>query len=91
MLAQGSPIFHSSCEGELGLLLSHSRVNSPPLGLCPEINVPLRGDRDLGVAFQTHPGGQSSSGVEAKNSTPLYIRVVYLLKPTEWLKGSQAS
>ena len=43
VLAQGSPIFHSSCEGELGLLLSHRRVNSPPLGLCPETNVPLQG------------------------------------------------
>ena len=27
-----------------------------------------RGDRDLGVAFQTHPGSQASSRMEAKNS-----------------------
>ena len=27
-----------------------------------------RGDRDLGVAFQTHPGSQASSRGEAKDS-----------------------
>ena len=91
VLAQGSPIFHSSCEGELGLLLSHSRVNSPPLGLCPETNVPLQGRQGSRGCVPDSPRRQSSSGVEAKNSAPLYIRVVYLLKPTEWLKGSQAS
>ena len=50
-----------------------------------------RGDRDLGVAFQTHPGSQASSRVEAKNSALLSSRDRYLLEPTERPKGSQAS
>ena len=50
-----------------------------------------RGDRDLGVAFQTHPGSQASSRVEAKNSAILSNRDGYLLEPTEWSNGSQAS
>ena len=49
------------------------------------------GDRDLGVAFQTHPGSQASSGVEAKNSALLSSWDGSLLEPTEWPKGSQAS
>ena len=47
-----------------------------------------RGDEDLGVAFQTHPGTQASSRVEAKNSALLSSRDGYLLEPTEWPKGS---
>ena len=50
-----------------------------------------RGDRDLWVAFQTHPGSQASSRVEAKNSALLSSCDGYLLEPTEWPKGSQAS
>ena len=50
-----------------------------------------RGDRDLGVAFQTHLGIQASSQVEAKNSALLSSRDRYLLEPTDWLKGRQAS
>ena len=50
-----------------------------------------RGDRDLWVAFQTHPGSQASSRVEAKNSALLSSCDRYLLEPTEWPKGSQAS
>ena len=50
-----------------------------------------RGDRDLGVAFQTHPGSQASSRVEAKNSALVSNRDWYLLEPPEWPKGSQAS
>ena len=50
-----------------------------------------RGYRDLGVAFQTHPGSQASSRVEAKNSALLSSRDRYLLEPTERPKGSQAS
>ena len=50
-----------------------------------------RGDRNLGVAFQTHPGSQASSCVEAKNSALLLSLDGYLLEPTEWPKGSQAS
>ena len=50
-----------------------------------------KSDRDLEVAFQTHPGSQASSRVEAKNSTLLLSRDGYLLEPPEWPKGSQAS
>ena len=50
-----------------------------------------RGDRNLGVAFQTHPGSQASSRMEAKNSSLLSNYNRYLLEPTEWSKGSQAS
>ena len=49
------------------------------------------GDRDLGVAFQTHPGSQASFRVEAQNSALLSSRDGYLLKPTEWPKRNQAS
>ena len=50
-----------------------------------------RGDRDLGLAFQTHPGSQASSRVEAKKSALLSSCDGYLLEPIEWPKGSQAS
>ena len=50
-----------------------------------------RGDRDLGVAYQTHPGNQASSRGEAKNSAILLGRDWYLLEPTVCPKGSQAS
>ena len=45
------------------------------------------GGRDLGVALQAHPGNQSSSQVEAKNSALFSSRDGYLLEPTEWTKG----
>ena len=50
-----------------------------------------RGDRDLGLAYQTHPGNQASSRGEAKNSAVLLSRDGYLLEPTVCPKGSQAS
>ena len=50
-----------------------------------------RGYRDLGVAFQTNPVSQASSLGEAKDSALLSGRDGYLLEPTEWPKGSQAS
>ena len=50
-----------------------------------------RGDRDLGVAYKTHPGNQASSRGEAKNSAVLLSRNGYLLEPTVCPKGSQAS
>ena len=50
-----------------------------------------RGDRDLGVAFLMHPGSQSLSRGEAKDSTLLSSYDGYLLEPTEWPKGSQES
>ena len=50
-----------------------------------------RGDRDLGVAFLMHPGSQSLSRGEAKDSALLSSCDGYLLEPTEWPKGSQSS
>ena len=49
------------------------------------------GNRDLGVAFQTHLGSQASSRGEAKDSTLFSSLDRYLLEPTEWPKMSQAS
>ena len=49
------------------------------------------GNRDLWVAFKIHPGSQASSRVEAKKSTLLSSCDGYLVEPTEWPKGSQAS
>ena len=50
-----------------------------------------RGNRDLGVAFQTHLRSQAWYIGEAKNSALLSSPNGYLLEPTEWPKGSQAS
>ena len=50
-----------------------------------------RGDSDIGVAFQTHPGSQASTRVEAKSSILLWSSDGYLLDPTEWSKGSYSS
>ena len=43
-----------------------------------------RGDRDLGVAFQTHLVSQALSRGEAKDSTLFSSRDMYLVEPTEW-------
>ena len=72
MLAQGSPIFNSSCEGELGI--AHESLYGKRdliLACVQDLMFLSRGDRDLGVAFQTHPGNQALSRVEAKNSALL--------------------
>ena len=50
-----------------------------------------RGDRYIEVAFQSHPVGQALSRGEAKDSAVLLSRDAYLLEPTEWPIGSQAS
>ena len=50
-----------------------------------------RGDRDLGVAFQTHLGTQVSSRGEAKDSAVLSSRDGSFLEPTVWPNQSQAS
>src|SRR5574341_1033634 len=48
-----------------------------------------RGDRDLGVAFQTHPGRQSFISSGRKNPALLTCRDGYLLELTGWTKGVQ--
>ena len=50
-----------------------------------------RGDRNLGVAFQTHPGSQASLRVEAKTSILLWSIDGYFLKPADWPNGSHSS
>ena len=50
-----------------------------------------RGDRDLGVASQTHLLSQALSRGEAKDTILLSSRDGYLLEPTKWPKGSLAS
>ena len=50
-----------------------------------------RGDTDPTVAFQTDPWSQASSRGGEKDSALLSSRDGYLLEPTEWPKGSQAS
>ena len=91
-LAQGSPIFNSSCEGELGIAHESLQGKRDFIQACVQDLMFLsRGDRDLGVAFQTHPGSQASSRGEAKDSTLLSSRDGYLLEPIEWPTGSQTS
>ena len=46
-----------------------------------------RGDRNLGVAFQTHPGSQASSRRERMDSTLLSSRDGYPLEPKSGLNG----
>ena len=50
-----------------------------------------RGDTDPGIAFHTDQGSQVSSRGEGKDSALLSSRDGYILEPTEWPKGSQAS
>ena len=82
VLAQGSPIFHSSFEGELGMLSSHCRANRPHLGLCPETNVPLQGRQGSRSCIPGSPGESVliSSGSKELRS-PLESRRVSLGAP----------
>ena len=92
MLAHGSPIFHLSCEGELGIALESLQGKRHLIYACVQDLIFLsRGDRDLGIAFQTHPGNQAWSRREGKDSALLLSRDGYLLEHTEWPNGCQAS
>ena len=51
-----------------------------------QLSVP-RGDRDLGLAYQTHPGNQASSQGEAKNSAVLLGRDGISWSPLCAIKG----
>ena len=75
VLAQGSPIFHSSCEGELGIALESCRANLPHLGLCPVANIPLQGRQGSRGCIPDSPGesGLVSSGSKELRS-PLESR-----------------
>ena len=52
---------------------------------------PSRGDKDIGVAFQSHPVGQALSRGEAKFSAVLSSHDRDIFEPTDCPKGSQAS
>ena len=92
MLAQGSPIFHTSCDGELGVVLESLQGKIDLIYDCVQDLMFLsRGDRDLGVAFQTHLRSQAWYREVAKDSALLSSPAGYLLEATEWPKGIQAS
>ena len=57
VVAQGSPIFHSSCERELEVALESLQGKRDFIQACVQDLMFLSSDDwDLGVAFQTHPG-----------------------------------
>ena len=92
MLAQGSPIFHLKCKRVLGIALELLQGKRELISACvQDLMFLTRGDRDLGVAFQTHLGSQASFRGEAKETGLLLSHDGYLLEPTEWPTGSQAS
>ena len=91
-LALGSPISHSSSEGNLGVALESLQGKRDLIKACVrELIFLSREVRDLGVAFQAHPGSQSSSTGEAKNSAHLSSRDAGLWEPPERPQGSPAS
>ena len=57
-----------------GLLSSDGRANRPPLGLCPEANVPLQGRKGSRGCIPDAPG-ETGIHLEWKQRTPLYSRV----------------
>ena len=91
-LALGSPIFNSSCDGKLGVLLESLQGQRDLIETCVQDLIFLsREDRDLGFPFQTPPGSQASPRGEAEDSTFLSSRDTDLLEPTEWTQGCRAS
>ena len=92
VLALGSPIFHSSCEGKLGVELESLQGRRDLIEACVRDLILLsREGRTVGVALQTPPGSPAATRWEAKDSVLLPSRDADLLEPTEWPKGSQAS
>ena len=71
VLAQGSPIFHSSCEGELVIALESFQGNRTHLGLCPEVNVPLQGRQGSPGCIPDSPGCR-----ELERDIPLVTKVM---------------
>ena len=84
-----SPIFHSSFEGELGFALESLQGKRDLIYACvQDLKFLSRGDRDLGVAFQSHLRSQAWYRGVAKDSILLSSPYGFLLEPTEWPKGS---
>ena len=88
VLAQGSPIFHSSCKGELEVALESLQGKRDFIQDCVQDLMFLsRDDWDLGVAFQTQPGVRRL--LEGKQRTSLSSRVTTGISwsPLSGLKG----
>ena len=65
VLAQESPIFHSICEGELAMVFESQQGKIDLIYACvQDLVFHYWADRDLRVAFSTHPESQASSCVE---------------------------
>ena len=92
LLSQGSPFFHSSCEGEQEIALESLQGKWHLIYACVQDLIFIsRGDTNLRVAFQTHLRSQAWYRGVADDSSLLSSPDGYLLEPTEWPKGSQAS
>ena len=88
-MALGSPIFNSSCDGKLGVLLESLQGQRDLIEACVQDLIFLsREDRDPGFPFQTPPGSQDSPGGEAKDSAFISSRDADLLEPTESPQGN---
>ena len=89
VFAQGSPNFHSSCEGELEVALESLQGKRDFIQTCVQDLMFLsREEWDLGVAFQTHLRSQAWYIGEAKNSALLSSPNGYLLSPQSGLRES---
>ena len=88
LLALGSPIFHSSGQGKLGVALESLQGQRDLIQACVQDRIFLsREDSDLGLEFQTHPGVRPR--LEGKQRTPLSSRVATRISwsPLSGLKG----
>ena len=91
-LALGSPISHSSSEGNLEVELESLQGQRDLIKACVgELIFLSREGREIGVAFQAPSGSQASSRGEAKDSALLSSGDADLLEPPERLQGSPAS
>ena len=74
VLAQGSSIFHSSCEGELGIALESLQEKRDLIQACVQDLMFLsRGDRDLRFATRLTRGVRPP--LEGKQKTPFSSRI----------------
>ena len=88
VFAQGSPNFHSSCEGELEVALESLQGKRDFIQTyVQDLMFLSREEWDLGVAFQTHPGVRRC--LEGKQRTSPSSRVATCISwiPLSGLKG----
>ena len=89
VLALGSPIFHSSCEGKLGVELESLQGRRDLIEACVRDLILLsREGKDLGIALQTPSGSEASPRGEAKDCALLSSPYADLVEPTESPQGS---